>query len=401
MKQFYQKLFSKCLTGLGILSCIFIFSIQKSNAQISSATITVNDSSIIATSVNASDADICSGAETTLSVTGGVLGTGANWFWYVGSCGGTPIGNGASLLLTAINTTNPTNETIVKTFYVRAEGLCNTTICKSIEITIYATPVITAPENKVACFGESIPSIPIFGTPSGLTYTITGGADVGIPDASGVTSIAAFTTTNSTNETIVRTITIAPIANGCPGSSVTFTVTVLPQIIINSVSDVVICNDLLLQIPFTSNVSGTVVYSWTNDQTSIGLAATGTGDISFTTANTSCGDVTSNLLLTVSKTDAGTTCSATDPFTITVHPKPTGQIIAGLAACEGDPAPLTYNALCGTSPFVLAIAINALTPTTNYPGIIDDAIIPVPVPPTGSTTYNLMRITDANGCINQ
>lgn len=401
MTHYYQNLLSKCLTGLGVFACIFIFSIQRSNAQISTATITVNDSSIIATNVNATDAEICSGAETTLSVTGGHLGTDAVWVWYDGTCGGTPIGNGASFTLTAANTTNPTNGTIVKNFFVRAEGLCNTTICNSIAITIYSTPVITAPEPIVACFGDNIPEIPIIGTPSGLTYSISGGADIGIPDATGVNSIAAFTAINSTNETILRTITIAPIANGCPGSSVTFTVTVLPQIIITPVSDVVICNDLLLPITFASNVSGVVAYTWTNDQTSIGLGASGSGDISFNTVNNSCADVTANLVLTVAKTDAGKTCSAFDPFTITVHPKPTGDIIAGLAACEGDPAPLTYNALCGTSPFIVAIAVNALTPTTNYPGIVDDAVIPVPVPPAGSTTYNLMRITDANGCINQ
>jgi hypothetical protein len=401
MKHYYKNQFQKCLIGFGILICSFMTVMQQANAQISSATISVSDSSIIAATVQASNPNICSGASTTLSVTGGHLGTGANWYWYQGSCGGTSIGSGSSLLLTSTYTTNSTNAKITRTFFVRAEGLCNTTICKSVTITIYSTPVITPPTNIVACYGDNIPLINIVGTPAGLTYNISGGADVGIPNANGVPAIPAFTATNNTNSTMVRTITIVPLADGCTGSSVTFTVTVLPQIIIPPTIDVTVCNDVPLAIPFTSNVSGTVVYAWTNSVTAIGLGASGTGNISFTTANTSCANLVANIVLTVSLTDAGKTCSAMDDFTITVRPKPDGDLVASAPACEGDPAPLVYDALCGTGPFSLDIGVNVLTPTTNYPGIADNAIIPVPIPPSGSTTYNLMKITDANGCINQ
>ena len=45
-------------------------------------------------SASASPNPTCGGA-TTLSVAGGSLGTGASWFWYSGTCGGTFVGNGA------------------------------------------------------------------------------------------------------------------------------------------------------------------------------------------------------------------------------------------------------------------------------------------------------------------
>lgn len=69
----------------------------------------------------------CDGTTTMLAVVGGVLGTGADWFWYEGSCGGTPLGSGPSVSVT------PT--TGVHQYFVRAEGICNFSDCVFIEIT--------------------------------------------------------------------------------------------------------------------------------------------------------------------------------------------------------------------------------------------------------------------------
>ncbi|MFN9954502.1 MAG: hypothetical protein ACK55I_15515, partial [bacterium] len=60
-------------------------------------------------------------------VTGGTLGSGANWQWYTGSCGGTSAGTGISLSV------NPTLNT---TYFARAEGICNNTACESKRIII-------------------------------------------------------------------------------------------------------------------------------------------------------------------------------------------------------------------------------------------------------------------------
>src|SRR6185369_12016447 len=60
---------------------------------------------------------------------------GATWKWYSGSCGGTPVGTGASLTNVAVNSTT--------TFYVRAEGTCSTTTCASVTVNISAPFTIT------------------------------------------------------------------------------------------------------------------------------------------------------------------------------------------------------------------------------------------------------------------
>lgn len=58
-----------------------------------------NTVSITPTSVSG-DTVLCMGDSTTLTVNSGQLGTGANWQWYTGSCGGTPLSNQSSITVT-------------------------------------------------------------------------------------------------------------------------------------------------------------------------------------------------------------------------------------------------------------------------------------------------------------
>ncbi len=81
-----------------------------------------------ATSATVDKATVCPGVPITLNVVGGLLGNGANWVWYAAGCTGTPVGTGASLNINA-----PTATTI---YYVRAEGTCNTTICRQVTVFI-------------------------------------------------------------------------------------------------------------------------------------------------------------------------------------------------------------------------------------------------------------------------
>jgi len=91
-----------------------------------SATLTINSLSTTPTA-SASPASICVPNSSTLSRTSGTLGTGASWKWYTGSCGGTHIGTGASIVV---------SPTVTTTYYVRAEGTCNTTSCATVTVTV-------------------------------------------------------------------------------------------------------------------------------------------------------------------------------------------------------------------------------------------------------------------------
>lgn len=99
------------------------------------ASVTINGASTAPTGATASVTTFCGPGTTTLSVTGGALGSGASWKWYSYSCGGTVVGTGATLNNVPVNMTN--------TYYVRAEGTCNYTTCASVPVTVNPQPSVT------------------------------------------------------------------------------------------------------------------------------------------------------------------------------------------------------------------------------------------------------------------
>lgn len=380
----------------GLITAVLLLWASQGHAQLSTATITVNDTSKAPTGINATAQTICNGQSTTLSVQGGELGTGSNWAWYAGGCGtGAAIGNGTSI------TVSPTDTT---TYYVRAEGgACNyTTACANIRINVNPTPTATAPANQVYCFGQTTTALPIAGTPSNVTFSISGGSSVGLADQTGVTAVPSFTAANATTAPITATITITPSANGCTGTAVTYTVTVLPQVSMNPVTDIVACNGTQVNaISFSGTPSG-AVYNWTNSNTSIGLGfgASGSGTINaFTGVNSGCTDAVATVIVIPEFTASGKTCQgAADTFSITIHPSPNGTI-SGQTICEGQQGQLTFNGTCGTGPF--SVDILSAGNTNTYSNVSSGTPFTVNPTPTATTTYDLMKITDANGCIRQ
>jgi len=110
------------------------------NTSSASFNVTVLEPSTAATSVssNRDFNNICAGENITLTVNGGSLGEQASWKWYRTTCGGAAnyVGQGTSVTVAPTATT---------TYYVRAEGLCNTTACQSITVTVSTGGPASAP----------------------------------------------------------------------------------------------------------------------------------------------------------------------------------------------------------------------------------------------------------------
>ena len=105
----------------------FIVSVTDGSCTITrSVTVNVNTLSTAPTGATGITS-ICDGDVTTLTVDGGSAGTGAVAEWFTGSCGGTLVGTGPSIMV------SPTAST---TYYVRYNGTCNTTDCGSVMVTI-------------------------------------------------------------------------------------------------------------------------------------------------------------------------------------------------------------------------------------------------------------------------
>ncbi|MEP7080096.1 MAG: T9SS type A sorting domain-containing protein [Ginsengibacter sp.] len=89
--------------------------------------LTAKTPSIAATGAKSGKNNVCPGNPVLLSVVGGTLGTNASWKWYTSSCGGTLVGTGASITVSPL---------VATTYYVRAEGDCNITVCQPVTIFI-------------------------------------------------------------------------------------------------------------------------------------------------------------------------------------------------------------------------------------------------------------------------
>ena len=106
-----------------------------------------------------------------------------------------------------------------------------------------------------------------------------------------------------------------------------------------SVNPVVVCNGVQVNdLIFTG--TGTS-YNWTNNLSSIGLATSGTNQISsFIASNTTSSIQTANIAVTPIYQGGGATCSGPiTNFTISVNPTPTVTLTNDLAFCNSAVAP--------------------------------------------------------------
>ncbi|MBK6698422.1 MAG: beta-propeller fold lactonase family protein [Saprospiraceae bacterium] len=108
----------------------------------------------------------------------------------------------------------------------------------------------------------------------------------------------------------------------CTGLTEPFVITVNPIPSIDDPNDQVLCkNGITNPINFSGTVNGTI-YNWTNNNTTIGLQASGSGDIPpFMALNGGSTPITATITITPSFTNGGIICYGnSESFTITVNP---------------------------------------------------------------------------------
>lgn len=261
--------------------------------------------------------------------------------------------------ITGFVPTNTTNQPIVATITVTPSFENGGTPClgASQEFTITVNPIaqIDPVNDLTVCPDDTIPEIvPTSQTLGGnISYSWTNdNTAIGL-SANGNGNIPSFTATNNALTPISSTITITPTYdnNGitCTGDSISYVVTVNPNAQINSVNDIIVCNnELVPELVFTSsNTGGSISYDWTNDNASIGLATSGTGSLpSFSAINNGISPISATISVTPYFSNNGITCSGQlEEFIITVNPTPDINPITSQTICNGD----TFNTVSFSS----------------------------------------------------
>jgi trimeric autotransporter adhesin len=226
-------------------------------------------------------------------------------------------------------------------------------------IVVNPRPVMVARPDTSVCTGVTLPVIRFNSNIASAVYNWTNSnTSIGLA-ASGSGDLPSFVAANTSGVPQIASIIVIPaFINGqanCEGVADTFTITVNPVPAMNAVNGQAYChNTSTTPFNFSSNVAGTV-FSWTNSNPSIGLPASGTGNISaFTATNTSANPVIATITVTPRFGTGPTACTGTPvTFTITVNPLPPVALVSdSLAIClntnavfavQNPIAGVTYN----------------------------------------------------------
>jgi len=203
-------------------------------------------------------------------------------------------------------------------------------------ITVYPTPTVTQITNIAVCPGSAINIGSFISVPSGATITWTNSnTAIGLA-ASGTGNITSWSApVNNTGVNIVGTITVTPSLNGCGGTPMTFTITVYPTPAITQTTNIAVCPGSAINVGNFISVPSGATFAWTNSNTAIGLATSGTGNISSWTAPANNTGV--NITGTIAVTPSLNGCAGTPmTFTVTVYPTPTVTQITTIAVCPGS-----------------------------------------------------------------
>jgi gliding motility-associated-like protein len=215
-------------------------------------------------------------------------------------------------------------------------------------LTVNPTPNMVDPTDQVLCNGSNTQVVDFTSSVNNSTYHwVNSNTSIGL-GANGVNDIPSFTALNPGNIPISSQISVTPsfTNNGltCTGIPISSAITVNPTPKVNDPINLVYCNgELTNPVNFSGNVNGTI-YSWSNDLPSVGIGASGIGNIQvFTATNSSTLPQTANLIVTPIYSNLGSTCiGSQQDFTITVNPSAI-PISEGNEICSNQYTDLIIN----------------------------------------------------------
>ena len=300
-------------------------------------TITVNPSPTLDPIPNKS---VCAGETVPAVFFTGVNINNITWTTTGGTTIGMPAnsGTGNTPSFTARNTLNtPLTATI--TITPKSSANC-VGASQPFLITVNPLPVLNTTRDMVLCAGDIVPSVSFTGlNVSSVTWTASGGTDIGMPANGGTGNMQSFTARNTTNSPLIATITVTPkSADNCVGETQTLTITVNPLPVLTTIQSRTFCaGDTVSAISFTGTSTSTITWVAAGG-TAIGMPANGTGNIeSFTAINATNNPLTATITVTP-KSAAG--CEGTPQIlTITVNPLPALNPIQDMIRCAGGAVP--------------------------------------------------------------
>jgi len=187
-------------------------------------------------------------------------------------------------------------------------------------VTIYPIPNVNTPLNQTICNSDTAATIFFTGAVPSTTFNWTNDhPGIGLA-ANGAGDIPSFNTVNSTPNPVTALITVTPLANGCSGSPVSFTMLVNPTPTLNStLTPPAMCDSTLFNYTPTSLTTGTTFF-WSRADVYgiIDSPASGTGNPMELLYNNTSSPVSVDYIYSL---DANG-CFYSQTVTTTVYPEP-------------------------------------------------------------------------------
>jgi hypothetical protein len=359
------------------------------------ATIIVNPTPSVTILTPTAPQAVCNGAQTGFISFGNsaVAGTLYNWTNDNTFIGLLPVGIGN---INSFSAMNPNTAPVVANITVTPSAAGCLGSPQSISITVNPTPmVITSLPAQAICNGATT-QIVVFGSNvAGAIFSWANNTPSAGLAANGTGNVNPFTAINTSTAPIIDSIITTPTANGCTGSTAYSTITVYATPVVTAIpASQGGCTNTTDSIKFSSAVAGTT-YTWTNNTPAIGLVASGTGNVGFTSANP--GNTPLTGIITVIPT-ANNCAGLPQTATVTVNPLPIViNTPATQAGCVGIAStPVTFTGTVNGTTYAwtnnnTATGLSAAN-TGNIASFITTNTTSFPI------TSNILVTAFANGC---
>ncbi|PID91257.1 MAG: hypothetical protein CSA96_09305, partial [Bacteroidetes bacterium] len=258
------------------------------------------------------------------------------------------------------------------------------------KIFVNPTAQVDKPQDKTVCNGSKVVV--------GFTSPNQGGevlynwvnSSPGIGIAGSGTGHLDFTAINTGSSFVKAIITVTPTfrfkGKDCSGPPKDFTLYINPTADMDQPNDTVICNgETLAEIVFSSDrTGGTTSYTWTNDNPSIGLPASGSGSIpEFVAENSGDAPIEANIEVVPHYDFGGVSCSGlARNFKIRVNPtvrmnQPADQVI------------------CHQKPHKVEFSSPSIGGSVTYTWVNSNTSIGLPASGSGAIDFNAVNAGNA------
>jgi uncharacterized protein (TIGR02145 family) len=323
---------------------------------------------------------ICSEQPTSIQNLSHVSGTTYTWTGAAssGNLSGFSAGSGNTIAQTLFNS-GTTIETVTYTVVPTANN-CPPGSSQDVVVTVNPKPAVTnGTTGSAICSAGITGIIPVSSVPgSTFTWTATGSsaAVTGYSNGNGLSIVQTLINTGFNIETV--TYSVIPVANGCNGDPVPFTVMVypIPDVYFFPASQT-LCTGSTCNLSILSHVAGSS-YTWTATGSSANVSgySAGSGDViqqilnnssysvetvtytAFPTAN-GCPGISNQVIVTVNPSPVVTLTPCWDPVT-TTDAQPVvlkgGVPVNGVFSGPGVTAGIFYPAVAGAGTHTISLA---------------------------------------------